>query len=284
MRIVFVIVVVLYFLCACAVVWIALFPDGRAFVQNVAQFVAGVACSVVRGGSMGAGRAAQGVGSVGTGLTGFFSPAWQWVLAHRWLALCGGAVVVVPPLAIVLLSSGVQLDGFPDEQPRDNAQVAILLKGEQLVPPAPLPPEFFMTPEVEFYRPMIQTASRNWQLLDPEFAQRLLLIFKIMREQHGYEMTLLEGYRSPERQNDLSRMGLHVTNAKAFQSYHQFGLAADCAFVQGGKIVISERDVWAMNGYTLYGQVAESVGLHWGGRWKMLDLGHTEWRKPGVVR
>lgn len=284
MRIVFVLVIILYFLCACAAVWVTLFPDGRAFVQKSSQLIGGASRSVVRGGYVGAGRAARGMGSAGTGLADFFSPSWQWVQAHRWLSLGGVAVVTLPPLAIVLLSSGVQLDGFTDGEVRENVQVAVLLKGEQLVPPAPLPPEFFTTPEVELYRPMLQTASRNWQLLEPEFAQRLLLVFKIMREQHGYDMTLLEGYRSPERQDALARMGSHVTNAKAFQSYHQYGLAADCAFVQGGKIVISERDAWAMKGYTLYGQVAESVGLHWGGRWKMLDLGHTEWRKPGVIR
>jgi peptidoglycan L-alanyl-D-glutamate endopeptidase CwlK len=58
-------------------------------------------------------------------------------------------------------------------------------------------------------------------MLDTEFAQRLLLVFKMMREQHGYEMTILEGYRSPGRQDVLSKLGPNVTNAKAWQSYHQ---------------------------------------------------------------
>jgi peptidoglycan L-alanyl-D-glutamate endopeptidase CwlK len=34
----------------------------------------------------------------------------------------------------------------------------------------------------------------------------------------------------------------------------------------------------------LYGEVAESVGLTWGGRWKMMDFGHTELRLPGVLK
>jgi peptidoglycan LD-endopeptidase CwlK len=70
----------------------------------------------------------------------------------------------------VLLSSGLQLKGFSDTPGQENVQVVTLLKGEQLVPPAPLTPEFFTTPEVEQYRPMLQTANRNWQLLDAEFA------------------------------------------------------------------------------------------------------------------
>jgi len=118
--------------------------------------------------------------------------------------------------------------------------------------------------------------------MDPDFVQRLLLVFKIMREQHGYEMALLEGWRSPERQVLLAQMGAHVTQAGAWQSWHQYGLAADCAFLRNGKLVISERDPWAARGYALYGEVAESVGLTWGGRWKLLDLGHVEWRRREV--
>lgn len=78
-------------------------------------------------------------------------------------------------------------------------------------------------------------------------------------------------------------MGSNVTQATAFQSYHQYGLAADSAFFRDGKLVISEKDPWAMRGYALYGQAAESVGLVWGGRWKMMDLGHVELRRRGVL-
>ncbi len=38
-----------------------------------------------------------------------------------------------------------------------------------------------------------------------------------------------------------------------------------------------------MHGYQLYGLVAESVGLTWGGRWKSIqDYGHTKYRMPGL--
>lgn len=60
-------------------------------------------------------------------------------------------------------------------------------------------------------------------------------------------------------------------------------LAADVAFKRSGKVIISERDPWAMQGYRLYGEVAESVGLTWGGRWTSIqDYGHTEYRMPGL--
>lgn len=192
--------------------------------------------------------------------------------------------MLIPPLIAWMLSGKSMLGSYDDSGQVVNQQIAALLEGEQLVPPPPLPPEVFTTQEVAQVRPMLDTASRNWQQLDADFTQRLLLTFKIMKEQHGYDMVIIEGYRSPERQNALAQMGGSVTNAKAFQSYHQYGLAADSAFMRNGKLVITEKDPWAMRGYQLYGEVAESVGLTWGGRWKMMDLGHVEFRKPGVMK
>ncbi|WP_395139541.1 M15 family metallopeptidase [Schlegelella aquatica] len=206
---------------------------------------------------------------------------------REWGWLAGGLLVVcLPPLLAYWLGSHRMLDGFGDwgERPVDR-QIAALLEGEHLVPPPPLPPEVFATREVEAERPMLAFASREWALLDADFQQRLLLVFKIMRERHGYEMVLLEGYRSPERQEMLRHKGGHVTHAGAYQSYHQFGLAADCAFLRDGKLVISEKDPWAAKGYQLYGEMAEAVGLTWGGRWKsIVDLGHVELRRPGVKK
>ncbi|BBL20126.1 MULTISPECIES: M15 family metallopeptidase [Acinetobacter] len=126
--------------------------------------------------------------------------------------------------------------------------------------------------------------NRKWEKMNPRYKQRLLMVFKIMKEQHNYELVLLEGYRSPSRQNLLAG-NPNTTRAKGYQSYHQFGLAADVAFKRNGKVVISERDPWAMRGYQIYGEVAESVGLTWGGRWKSIqDYGHTEYRMPGLKK
>lgn len=283
----FAFVVFLYFVFACAILWLALFSEGRTFVLRRWSSLCATLRSLTHKHPQPPSAAAyqlQRKRWFSGFIKNFVETFVHWIRTNIWLVIAGVALVCIPPVAIMLTSSGVQLDGYADGKGEENLQVVTLLQGEQLVPPAPLPPEFFLTPEIEKYRPMLITASRNWQLLDPEFTQRLLHVFKIMREQHGYEMALLEGYRSPERQDALSRVGTHVTSAKAFQSYHQYGLAADCAFLLDGKIVISEKDPWAMRGYQLYGEVAESVGFHWGGRWKMMDFGHTEWRKPGVMK
>jgi peptidoglycan LD-endopeptidase CwlK len=200
---------------------------------------------------------------------------------QRRMLLSGAATALLaaaPPLLVRLLRPRQMLPAFDDSRRPADAQIAALLQGEQLVPPPPLPPPAFATAEVELLRPMLSQADRDWQRLDKDFAQRLLSVFNVMRDRHGYEMALLEGYRSPERQDRLAAAGGHVSNARAFQSYHQFGLAADCGFIREGKLVISERDPWALRGYRLYGEAAEAIGMVWGGRWAMMDFGHTELR------
>ena len=213
------------------------------------------------------------------------NPLRHYNFAVRRRVQLGALGLVLAPLALALtLRDARQLDGFDDSADASNIVIASILRGEQLAPPPPLPPQVFTTAEVEQLRPQIRFASRQWEQLDAEFAQRLLQIFKLMEERHGYHMVLLEGYRSPERQAMLASLGPHVTNAGAYQSYHQVGLGADCAFFRAGRLVISEKDPWAMRGYQLYGELAREFGLTWGGTWKMLDLGHVELRRPEVLR
>lgn len=239
--------------------------------------------------AQGCAQAARGTGGAVSRWTGGAQAALQGVRftianwhARQW-ALFGAllAALLLPPLLAFWLGGGRWLKGFDDTtRRRIDPHIAALLQGEQLVPPAPLPPEVFSTREVEAERPLLASASREWGALDADFRQRLLLVFKIMRERHGYEMALLEGYRSPERQELLRSRGPQTTRAGAYESYHQFGLAADCAFYRDGQLVISEKDAWAQRGYALYGEVAESVGLTWGGRWtSIVDLGHVELRR-----
>lgn len=205
---------------------------------------------------------------------------------NRWLFLAALALLLLAPAAALLLRQWHAYDGFDHTwRAESNGHIAELLRGEQLVPPPKLPPELFTTREVEQARPLAASASRQWELLDADFRQRLLLAFKLMREQHGVEMVLIEGYRSPERQAQLASLGDKVTHAGPGQSYHQFGLAADCAFLIDGRIVISERDPRAARSYELFGSVAQSTGLVWGGAWRSLkDLGHVEQRRAGVLQ
>ncbi|MFL6675070.1 MAG: M15 family metallopeptidase [Massilia sp.] len=271
----------LYFCVACSLIWLAFFPAGRDAVLHLLlaaraqlgqrrvrwQVDSGLQAATLRRDLRQRARALV-----------------RFVRRH-WVAFAIGVpMVAIPSLLAFVMSKPDMLPGYEQGEMLPDAQVAALLKGEQLVAPSALPPLAFTTREVELVRPMLVDASRNWGLLNPDFNQRLLLAFKIMKEKYGYEMALLEGYRSPARQDLLAKMGSQVTNARAFQSWHQYGLAADCAFWRDGRLVISEKDPWAMRGYQLYGQVAESLGLTWGGRWTMMDFGHTELRLRGVMR
>ena len=100
-----------------------------------------------------------------------------WRTRWMWVALTLG--LLVAPLAVVTawsLMGARSLDGFDDRIDPGNQQVLHLLRGEQLVPPPPLPPDVFTTVEVEVVRPMLSSADRRWDQMDADFVQRLLAI------------------------------------------------------------------------------------------------------------
>ncbi len=220
---------------------------------------------------------------------------------HRqsiWIVSAGLILLITPVIWVATRQPSVppmDYESFRDTDP----QIYALLEGEMLVPPPEVATDLIVDAEkvarhaemidqsgsvtIVPAERMLQTADRKWDKMNPRYVQRLLLVFKLMKERYGYDLVLLEGYRSPERQNRLAGMGENVTHATGYRSYHQFGLAGDVAFLRNGKVVITEKDPWAMQGYQHYGEVAESVGLTWGGRWKMMDLGHTEFRMLGVL-
>lgn len=201
---------------------------------------------------------------------------------HGWMALAALLLITLPVTAALLLRRHQPLQGYDERGTDSDPVVNSLLLGEALVPPPALPPEVFVTREVALVRADLATASREWALLDEDFRRRLLAVYRSLAQQ-GYTLALLEGYRSPQRQAQLQARGASVTNAGAYQSYHQFGLAADSAFHRDGRLVISERDPWAMRGYQLLGEAAEAQGLRWGGSWQLQDYGHVELRRPGVL-
>ncbi|WP_432719735.1 M15 family metallopeptidase [Jeongeupia wiesaeckerbachi] len=198
----------------------------------------------------------------------------------RWR---GGRLLLVSVLLIsmvVLLT--LRLAGYHvlgELGPQEYASlrnIQLALTEEKLVPPPPLPPSMFVTSE----RPSLAGADRDWSRLDPDFVQRVLALMARM-EARGYPLALLEGYRSPERQDSLASQENLVTKAKGGQSKHQYGMAVDLAPIRSGKIVISERDPWAMQAYTALGEEAEAAKLTWGGRWSFKDYGHIE--VPGSI-
>ncbi|WP_234814757.1 M15 family metallopeptidase [Noviherbaspirillum denitrificans] len=179
--------------------------------------------------------------------------------------------------SVLALSGHIFLDPLHAPQLDRQQHIQATLTPEALVPPPPLPPSVFIGTE----RPGLESANRDWSRLDPEFVAAVLKIFARL-ESRGYPFALLEGYRSPERQDALADSGALVTNARAFQSKHQYGLAIDAAPLRNGRLVISEKEPWAMDAYLALGEEAERAGLTWGGRWKLKDYGHIE--AAGAIR
>jgi peptidoglycan L-alanyl-D-glutamate endopeptidase CwlK len=77
----------------------------------------------------------------------------------------------------------------------------------------------------------VQTVCRDISRLAPFVALRLTAALDECFEK-GYIVAVFEGYRSPDRQQWLydqgrTRDGKIITNAKPYESFHQYGLAVD---------------------------------------------------------
>lgn len=113
--------------------------------------------------------------------------------------------------------------------------------------------------------------------LDPEFVKKLGHFEQRLTE-NRIRVILTWGYRSIAEQNRLYAIGRttpgkKVTNACGGYSWHNFGLAADYAFVVKGKVT------WD-GPWDVFGKIARECGLEWGGDFKtILDRPHVQWPK-----
>lgn len=265
---------VLLVLVMAAVCWVLMFPESFERVQAALARLLGRAGGAV-------GRAGRGVSQRTGRLQGGVreeAGALQRAVRRHWPVLAAAAfLLLVPPAVILLTRQNVVLEGFQGDDLSDSgSMVAQLLRGERLTPPAAPPPEVFTTEEIRKTRPEIVTADRKWDQIDPDLQQRVLAIYEVMRRQYGYEMVLVEGYRSPERQAELMQGG-KATRAGAWQSCHQYGLGVDSAPIRDGKLQWDMGDPWTKRGYFLYGELAQQAGLEWGGNWRSIkDYVHVE--------
>ncbi len=82
---------------------------------------------------------------------------------------------------------------------------------------------------------------------------------------------ILEGYRSPERQSELYNQKPKVTNAKAWESMHQYRIAFDYCFE--GKVPFPPSGDPKWNAVNVY---ARSIGLYSYGIEESFDDGHLQ--------
>lgn len=95
----------------------------------------------------------------------------------------------------------------------------------------------------------------------------------------GFPMLVTDGFRTVAEQQALYAKGRtvpgkRVTNADGVThlSNHQSGRAVDCCFLVDGKASWDDALPWA-----LYGAMARTLGLSWGGDWSTPDRPHVEW-------
>ena len=144
-------------------------------------------------------------------------------------------------------------------------------------------------------------ASRRLEDLHPVTREKTEKFLEKAKE-NGIDVLIYCTYRSPEEQEILYmqgrleqfgitleelnekriKLGLweltpeearrKVTNARAWQSFHQYGLAFDCVPLQSGK-----PDWDNVAAYRKLGEIAKEVGLEWAGSWERFrELPHFQ--------
>jgi len=119
--------------------------------------------------------------------------------------------------------------------------------------------------------------SRNIHDLHPHVAL-LCQAFVNKCAQQGIDIIITSTYRDNESQAALyaigrTKPGKRVTNAGPGQSFHNYRVAFDfCPIVNGNASWNNTKDFIAC------GQIAESLGLEWAGRWKTFkELAHCQY-------
>lgn len=103
----------------------------------------------------------------------------------------------------------------------------------------------------------------------PILARKVLQVIALAA-QEGYTLTVVQGLRTFPEQHKLYLQRPRVTKADAGQSYHNYGVAVDLAFVVNGQIS------WDDKLYKNIGRWASQIGLTWGGTWKFVDNPHVQ--------
>lgn len=94
----------------------------------------------------------------------------------------------------------------------------------------------------------------------------------------GIDVIITSTYRDAESQNELyaqgrTKPGKKVTNAKAGQSFHNWRVAFDFCPIVNGKCQWNDTAL-----FTRCGEIGESVGLEWAGRWQRFkELAHFQY-------
>jgi len=122
-------------------------------------------------------------------------------------------------------------------------------------------------------------SSRDIKDLHPKVQAKVSELLARCRKE-GLDVLIYSTYRDIESQNELyaqgrTKAGKIVTNSKGGQSYHNYRVAFDFVPMFNGKPLWNDTKA-----ITKVGEIGESIGLSWAGRWKsfkeLLHFQYTE--------
>jgi peptidoglycan L-alanyl-D-glutamate endopeptidase CwlK len=120
-------------------------------------------------------------------------------------------------------------------------------------------------------------ASRDLDMLESVVKVKVGFFLNECKKQ-GIDVLITSTFRDYESQQALYEQGRTtpgniVTNAPAGYSFHNFRCAFDFVPLVNGKCAWSDTAL-----FTKCGEIAESVGLEWAGRWKSFkELAHCQY-------
>ena len=118
--------------------------------------------------------------------------------------------------------------------------------------------------------------SRDISELNQDVARKAGWFIKKCREA-GVDVIITSTYRDIESQNALyaqgrTTPGKKVTNARGAQSFHNWRVAFDFVPIVNGKAQWNDTAT-----FVRCGEIAESCGLEWAGRWvKFREMAHCQ--------
>ena len=138
--------------------------------------------------------------------------------------------------------------------------------------------------------------SGKWTGLHPEVKKRALLVLDAAEtafEETGYSVHIFDGKREISKQNEYIKKGTSFIS-NPLNSYHVWGLAVDFVFKDAdGNWTWEPGADCAFYDFTCHssdwywdtlGEIIESAGFEWGGRWKSFDGPHAQLTTFGTTR
>ncbi len=139
--------------------------------------------------------------------------------------------------------------------------------------------------DVEKEDAILARTKIDFDRLHPLVANRGESFIRLAYSCLDLEVRLTSGYRSAKEQNALyaqgrSEPGRVVTNAKAGQSYHNYGLAVDFVIIHNNKTdydLNSDRNRNDIPDWQELGELGKALGFEWGGDWNSFpDYPHLQ--------